>query len=84
MMIGDADIEALDFSLPVSEVGLTSMHVVDLVERLSEATALDVTPMLIYESVSLAALSASLLDMLALNKAAEPSKPNERRPWTPR
>ena len=45
------------------------MHVVDLVSRLSEISSLQLSPTLIYESVSLAALSAAVLDMFQLGTA---------------
>jgi 3-oxoacyl-(acyl-carrier-protein) synthase len=53
----------------VSDVGLTSMHVVDLVARLAEATSLELSPTLIYESVSLKALSAAVLERMELGAA---------------
>ena len=66
MMDADAEDEPVDFSLPVSEVGLTSMHVVDLVGRLAELTALELSPTLVYESVSLQALAETVLHMMEL------------------
>jgi acyl transferase domain-containing protein/acetyltransferase-like isoleucine patch superfamily enzyme len=62
---------AVDFSLPVFDLGLTSIHIVGLVNQLSETTGLDLSPTLVYESVSLTALCATLIEMLHVGDLSE-------------
>ena len=74
----EAEATSLDFSQPVVELGLTSMHVISLVSQLGEVTGLTLSPTLMYEAVSLHALSEVLLGMLALGDG-EASATQEQR-----
>lgn len=68
--LGDEEAASVDFSQPLHEIGLTSIHVISLVTQLSDATGLDLSPTLIYESVSLRALCGTLLEKLDLGEPA--------------
>eukprot|EP00756_Hemistasia_phaeocysticola_P028773 Hpha_TRINITY_DN16192_c0_g4::TRINITY_DN16192_c0_g4_i1::g.7701::m.7701 len=49
--------DEVDMEAAVAEIGLTSMLIVDLTQRLSEGTSLDLSPTLVYECVTLQALA---------------------------
>ena len=68
--------DALDLSLPAAEAGLGSMQVVDLVSRLGEVTGLEVSPNLIYETESLAAMAAAVLAQMELPDGIASPKPS--------
>ena len=62
-------------SAPVVELGLSSMHVVDMMGRLTDELGLDLSPTLVYECVTIDAIAHRLIQELALDK--KPTAPNE-------
>ena len=55
----------VDVAAPISSIGLSSMHVVDLVAALSDTTSLDLSPTLVYEVVTVDGCVEYLLKELA-------------------
>jgi acyl carrier protein len=55
----------VDTAAPVVELGLSSMHTVDLMTQLGELTGLDLSPTLVYEAVSINGIAECLLKDLA-------------------
>jgi acyl transferase domain-containing protein len=54
----------VDVASPISSLGLSSMHVVDLVGALAGSTALDLSPTLVYEVVTVDGCVAHLVGVL--------------------
>ena len=54
----------VDVAAPISSLGLSSMHVVDLVGALAGSTGLDLSPTLVYEVVTVDGCVAHLVDKL--------------------
>ena len=62
----DDDDDDIDPTAPVVDIGLTSMHVVDLTVQLGEASGIeDLSPTLVYECVTLQAVGERLIEDLA-------------------
>ena len=67
----------LDVVTPVVNLGLSSIHVVDLTLEMSELLDLDVSPTLIYECVTIRGVCAHLLEKLGLDAREVISSPIE-------
>eukprot|EP01065_Artemidia_motanka_P042179 TRINITY_DN560_c0_g2_i1.p1 TRINITY_DN560_c0_g2~~TRINITY_DN560_c0_g2_i1.p1 ORF type:complete len:4401 (+),score=1555.85 TRINITY_DN560_c0_g2_i1:207-13409(+) len=65
----DVDQADLDCKAPVSELGMSSMHVVDVTQMLSDATGAELSPTLVYESVTVAGLAEAVLALLPLPRS---------------
>ncbi|KAK3235901.1 hypothetical protein CYMTET_53923 [Cymbomonas tetramitiformis] len=58
-------------AMPLVELGLTSMLVVDLMTQLSDAYQLDLSPTLVYEAVNVEGLARHILGQLTSSAAAD-------------
>jgi acyl carrier protein len=56
---------SVDASLPLVEVGLTSLHAVELVASLTDTLGLQLSPTIVYECVTLQTMTARILTLLA-------------------
>ncbi|KAJ9444505.1 EryA1 [Diplonema papillatum] len=82
-LLDDEDQE-IDVEAPVVELGLTSMHVVDITQKLIEATQLeDLSPTFVYECVTLDAVCDLLLEELPLKNTATPAATPAVAPMSP-
>lgn len=62
---GMVNVEDVDTVAPVVELGLSSMHAVDLTTQLGELVGLELSPTLIYEAVTIQGMAAKILQVTA-------------------
>lgn len=62
-------------SAPVVELGVSSMHVVDLMAQLGDVLGIELSPTLVYECVTLNGMADRLLKELAEELVAFPTPP---------